>query len=430
VDFGSRRSRGVQQARDIDIYDLSGDSLRFLPAYDRVSRILRLMRDRNPKNNIPDKLCGLGLTLLLLFGSASLLIWGFVFANATLLLTSWAVLSAVIALPVLTTLYIRQTFGMASPLHRFHSLSLTLTPDRVVLEMKRQMLFRGKHSPTVRKEFLYSRMARLEYDRGCKTLRIYAAGTPAAPMEIVMLYDNSDVLIRELEQRSRIFVHPAMRGDDYADLKDLSGLRKERSLLRPTAVAALLLCLFSLIAALAIRSFNQKNPYMPYPGTREVYLANSFTAGDTITLDGCDFNLAGVTRAASDARGVCYKFILTLHNRNDSAIRIGEHNIRFAALTEEGLTIPLDTAEPPPGYIGVNLPCPARLSAGVNRSVTFFVWIPDNAVRTDLIINSDHWPPADSFRDVTYTGGWVEIGGVMVKSNEARFSLSREGLEF
>ena len=437
MDFGSKRTKSVAAARDIEIRNLTGDSARFVPTHDRYARILRLARDNNPANALPDKLCRVGLRLFLLLAAADLLVWGAVFANATLILAFWAILSVFLALPVLSTAYIRQMLGLASKLHKFHSPSLTLAPDRVILEMKRHMLFRGKHSPTVRREFLYSRIDRLEYDRSSKTLRVSSAGAPPMSLEIVMLYENSDLIISEIEKRSGVFIHPAMRGDDYADLRDLPGLKRERSLLRPMSVAVLIFCLASLLTALAIRSYNHNNPYLPYPKTQEAFLVGRFGTGDTVTLDGCDITLNGVTRAGSDARGVCYQFLVTLQNKNDSPIRLraGEPykdspgNILFTAAIEDGKAIPLETSGPPLGHAGVNLPCPARLPAGKNVSVTFFVWVPDDARQVEMTLNSDYWPPFDILRDVTYTGNFADIGGRSVKNNETRFVINRSSLE-
>jgi hypothetical protein len=436
MDFGSKKTKSASQARDIEILNLTGDSVRFEPAHGRVSRILRLARDRNPANSLPDKLCHVGFILFSMTAAAALLLWGLIFRNATMVLSFWFFLSVCAALPVLLTVFIRQAFGLASRLHKFHSPVLILAPDRVVLEMKRNALFRGKHSPSIRREFLYSRIARMEYDRSSKTLRLLSAGVPAAPLDLVMFYDNSDEIVREIMKRSGAVVHPAMRGDDYADLRDLSGLKRERNLLRPMSVAVLAFCAVSLFTVLAIRTYNHNNPYLPYPRTQEMFLIGSFGVGDTVTLDGVDATLHGVTRVGSDARGVCYQFLLTFHNNNDSAIRlrVGEPykdspgSILFSAVTADGRVIPLGTAPPPPGYVGVELPAPSRLPSRRNVSVTFFVWVPDDAESVRMTVNSDYWPPADILRDVTYTGTYIDVGGEFIKSNETRFVVGRSVL--
>jgi hypothetical protein len=437
MDFGSKRTKSASKARDIELFNLTGDSMRFEPAHDRVARILRLARDRNPANALPDKLCRIGFAVFLLLAPISLLVWGAVFKNVTLILVFWLGLSLFAVLPVLLTVYIRQTFGFASKLHKFHSPALALTPDRIILEMKRQAIFRGKNSPSIRREFLYSRISRLEYDRASKTLIVSSAGSPSSAMEIVLFYENSDVIVREIESRSGAFVHPAMRGDDYADLRDLPGVKRDRNLLRPMSVAVLAFCLASLMTALAIRAHNQNNPYLPFPRTQEMFLVGRFGIGDTVTLDGCDITLMGAARAGSDARGTCYQILLQLHNGNDSAIRMrgGEAyrdspgNILFYAIKEDGRSVLLQTAPPPPGFIGVNLPPPPRLQSRRNVNATFFVWLEDDVKEVEIRINSDYWPPADILRDVTYTGGFVDIGGISFKSNEVRFTVPRSALE-
>jgi hypothetical protein len=438
MDFGSRRTKSVPKAHDIEICELSGGSLRFESARGRVSRILRLARDNNPANAVPDRLCRGGAVLFAVLSAINLLVWGAAFRNVTLLLTVWSAISVVIALPALTAVYFRQALGMASKLHKFSNISLTLSPDRVIIEMRRNRLFRGKHPPTVRKEFLYSRISRLEYDRSAKTLRlISAAGTAGASLDVVMFYDDSEFIISEIEKRSGVFIHPAMRGDDYADLSGLPGLRHERPLLRPMCMAVLGFCLITLLTAVSIRAYNQKNPYMPYPPTDEAYLTGTFGIGDTVTLDGCDITLAGVSRAGGDSRGSCYQFIVNLHNRNSSAIRLrsGEFykdspgNIIFTAQDGEGSVMPLETSGPPLGHVGVNLPLPRSIAGGRGGSVTFFVWVPDGAKSVTMTANSDYWPPADILRDVTYSGFYTDIGGLPVKANETRFTVNVAELE-
>lgn len=428
----------MQEARDIELPpDLSGDSVRFAALPDRYSRVLRLARESNPRNALPDKLCHCGMVLFFTLATLSLAVWGAVFANATLVLTFWAVLSVFAALPILTTAYIRQSLGLASTLHKFHNPSLTLTPDRLILEMKRHMLFRGKRPPTVRREMPYSRITRLEYDRASKTLKVSSGGSSPAALEIAMLYENSDIIVREIEKRCGLFIHPAMRGDDYADLRDLPGLKRDRNILRPMSIGTLLFCLASLLTALVIRQYNHNNPYMPYPKTQEAFLVGRYGAGDSVTLDGCDFTLNGVVRSGSDARGVCYQFLVTLHNHNETPIRMrvdeaykdSSGNIAFTGVTADGKTVSLETSGPPPGYAGVYLPCPDRVPAGKNVSITFFVWVPEGAERVEMTINSDYWPPADVFRDVTYTGTLIEVNGKTVKSNEVRFTVKRSEME-
>ena len=170
MDFGSKRTKSAAKARDIELFNLTGDSMRFEPTHERMTRMLRLARDNNPANALPDKLCHIGFVCFLFIAAAGLLIWGLVFKNATLVLAFWLGLCLIVALPILLTVYIRQMFGFASKLHKHHSPALALAPDRIILEMKRQTLFRGKHSPSARREFLYSRISRLEYDRASKTL--------------------------------------------------------------------------------------------------------------------------------------------------------------------------------------------------------------------------------------------------------------------
>lgn len=430
MDFGFRRTRIAQIVKEAELPVLAQGEVRFVSAPDRVSRILRLARERNPANTLPDKLCRTGTGLFCALAAISLSVWGVVFRNATFVLRTWFLLSFFLALPVLAVLYIRQERGSASKLHKFHSHALTLGADRVILEMRRQMSFRGKHSPTVRREFLYNRIVGLEYDRTAKTLRLISAYTPGeATLEITMFYDQAEQIVREIERRSGVFVRPAMRGDDYADLRDLPGLKRERGLLRPLSICTLLFFLASLITSLGIRGYNAKHPYNPYPATGISFLTGHFGIGDTVTLDGCDFTLNSISRAGSDTRGVCYQILTSVHNRNTSDIRLrsgipfkdSPTNVAFTGISGE--RVPLDVSRTPPGYVGVDMPLPSRLQAGKSAAVNFFVWVPDGVTKIEMSVNSDYWPPADILRDVVYTGGIVTIGEQTMKSNEVRFTV-------
>ncbi len=425
MDFGFRRSKQI--AREMELPPLARGEISYTAAPDRVNRLLRLARERNPANTLPDKACRAGMFLFFALSVLSLLVWGAVFRNATFVLCTWFFLSVFLALPVLAILFVREMRGSASKLHKFSSATLTLGADRVILETRRQMAFRGKHSTTVRREFLYSRIAGLEYDRATKTLRLLSAYAPGdATLEIPLFYDQAEAIVREIEARSGVFIRPAMRGDDYADLRDLPGLCRERLPLRPMSICTLLFFLASLLTALGIRGYNAKHPYMPYPATDTAFLAGDFGIGDTITLDGCDISPKSIDRAASDARGVCYQVLVNFENQNSSAIRLRSGELFKDSPTNVAFTAgekALEVSGAPPGYVGVDMPLPSRLAAGKSAAVNFFVWVPDGVAEIEMSINSDYWPPPDVLRDVTYTGGTVTIGERTLKSNEVRFMI-------
>ncbi|MDR1692917.1 MAG: hypothetical protein LBR72_06115 [Oscillospiraceae bacterium] len=428
MDFGFRRAK--QTARDVELPLPSYGGVRYVPAPERVSKLLRLARERNPANALPDKLCRIGTALFCVLAALSLLFWGGLFRNATMVLRTGGILLIFPALPSVTALIIRQALGLASPLHKFHSPVLTLGADRLILERRRHMLFRGKHSPTVRREFLYSRIAGLEYDRAAKTLRLLSAYTPGeTAFEITMFYDQPEHIIREIETRTQQFVRPAMRGDDYADLRDLPGLKREAHTPRIAGFCVLLLTLASLVTALGIRGYAAKHPYRPYPATEVFYLTGDFGVGDTVTLDGCDITLNSVAKAGSDERGVCYQIVVEFKNNNGSDIRLrageteGINNVAFSGLTLNGASVAIDSTRIPPGYVGVDMPLPSRLQAGRTAAVNFFVWAPPGVTGFEMRVSSDCWPPADILRDVVYTGETVTVAGQTLKSNEVRFTM-------
>lgn len=423
----------------------------------RYARILRLMREQNPKNHLPDTLCKTGATLFIILSAVSLAVWGAVFFNSTWLLRSWLINSLAIGLPALLLSYFRNTTGLSSWLHRYTVPSVSLGDESLTMELRLNIRWRASADKIYKYVIPYKQIRRIEYDRGVKLLRIY--GTPdnntsvfcrdsllpeaSRPrdgstgarekgfyIEVPLIFGKSGDFVRELE--SRCGVYAALRGDDYAELRDLPGLRPDHQLVRPMSVILLLSTLCVMLAVLALRGYYSKYPYTPYEKTDPAILAAEHGLKSLVTLDGLDITVESVTRVGRENES-CYQVLLRLENHNENAVRLrvgkrfrdSETNLAFFTVNESGVTGRLELTEPPPGYPGVYLPPPDKLEPGKNTDVTLYLVVPDGTQNIMMTVNSDYWPPEDMFRDVYYKGGYVMLDGEAVKDNEVKFVLDK-----
>ena len=285
------------------------DTLVFKIDAGRQARLLRLAREQREENRRPDSFCRYGFAVYIILGALALLTFGAVFQNRTLLLSVWAVVSAFLGLPVLIVSYARQSAGMASWHHRFSGAELTLGEETLELCMRTP----SKHKPERYRWVLsYGAIRRMDYDRASKTLRIYGAfdteesilprikGLPAGMtqqppevtqtentqyIDILLFYDKSGAFVKEIEARTGIFVHTAMRADDYAELRDLPGLKRDRTFTRPMAAAILAYTVGFLVFSLWIQNYYAQNPYKPYPATDPADLTALHAPDVPVTLE-------------------------------------------------------------------------------------------------------------------------------------------------
>lgn len=452
----------AEDRRDAVSFEDAGQILHAEPL--RYSRLLRLARGQNPKNSLPDKLCGAGLVLYVGASVFSLLFWGVLFMNRTAVMSGWMVLSLAVGLPVFLAEYIRMETGAASWQHRFRNPTLSILPDRLVFELTRQV-FGKRVTGRYRWTMPYRDVRRMEYDRSAKTLRIYGKfdpsecrlpGTRKIPdgmrrqdsetasaernqfIELPMVFPHPERLLPELQNRTGCYIHPAVRGDDLIDLRDLPGQEKERARVRPIGTAIILATLLTFVLILWIRGYYQNHPFEPFPKTEPQYLQRAFEPGETVVLDGCEITLQEITRVGKSNTGeVCYSLLLTFLNHNEPHIiirtgepyRDSESNIALSSRNGGGETIPVPATGPPRGFAGVPQEMPPRLEAEKSTNVNLFFYMPQDTAEIVLSINSDYWAPRDVFRDVHYTGGETEVQGQTVKDNEIRFRLPRELFE-
>jgi len=419
----------------------------------RQARILWLARSLDKKNILPDRLCRCGLLLFAASGLLSVLFWGMIFANKTQTLRFGLGAVLLFGVPVLAATYIRQAYGLASWIHRFKDPVLTLAGDRIVLELTRRQARKKRAEERFCWTMLYSGIKRIDYDRTSKILRVYGAFDPAGSrtgsmaflpegmkrrnvesanrnqaLEIPLYFSGAESILPDLQERSGVYIRPAVRGDDLADLRDLPGLKREKELAKPVGLLAAAVTLAVLASALFIDIYHRNSPYMPYPQTEDKYLSKAFGLGDDVVLDGCEITLSkSILRIRQNGNEVCFRIILELLNTNSSAIHIkagNGGNLALTAVLSSGETEKLEiTDQPPRGYLPqTDQPLPQRLEPEKLTNAALFFWMPDNADEIILEIDSDNWPADNPFRDIKYTGG-VNARGQ--KTNQVKFSIKK-----
>lgn len=290
----------------------------------------------------------------------------------------------------------------------------------------------------------YGDITRLDYDRGAKTLRVYgrfreegcrkpiAKAWPRAPrgmveipnperrqdkdffLDIPLYYDDSATLLQELERRADVFIFPAMRGDDYADLRDLPGLPPKRPVLQLLALFLMVLCLGTLLVALDARRAAQ-SPWQPYPPVAEEALTRVHGLYDSVVLDGCRITLERATPGQNGGLNVSFLF----ENLNEDMpvlLHLGKKEPNIIA-----------TANTPQGgkacnYIPPDNPL-VQLAPGGAYHYDVLYALPNEADVVTLEINSDRWASGTRFWEPEYLGRMIVVNGMETLHNRIRFQI-------
>ena len=290
----------------------------------------------------------------------------------------------------------------------------------------------------------YTAVTRMDYDRGAKTLRVQGRhreegsrkpppkAWPRAPrgmidlpgperrqdkeffVDIPLYCKDSVALLRELEQRTGVFIFPAMRGDDYADLRDLPGLPKKPPVQRLLALYLGVLCVGTLwVARDAYRA--AQTPWQPYPPTAEEALARTHTLYDSVVLDGCRITL----ERAWPGRDGGLNVSLLFENLNEDMpvlLHLGKREPNLIA-----------TARTPQGgqecnYIPPDNPL-VRLEPNGAYHYDVLYALPKEATVMTLEINSDRWAANTRFWEPEYLGRPVFVNGMETLHNRVRFQI-------
>ncbi|MCL2030009.1 MAG: hypothetical protein FWG93_00540 [Oscillospiraceae bacterium] len=290
----------------------------------------------------------------------------------------------------------------------------------------------------------YDAVTRMDYDRGAKTLRVHGRhreegcrkpppkAWPRAPrgmvgfpdperrqdkdffVDIPLYYTDSVTLLQELEQRTGVFIFPAMRGDDYADLRDLPGLAPRRSIHRPLALYLAALCLGTLWVARDARQTAQ-TPWQPYPPTSEEALARTHRLGGSVILDGCRVTL----ERADPGRDGGINVTLLFENLNEDMPVLLHLGKREPNLTATALT-PLGETEC--NYIPPDNPLVLLAPGGAYHHDVLYA-LPKDTSAVILEINSDRWASSTHFWEPEYLGRPVVVNGMETLHNRVRFQI-------
>ncbi|MDR1736406.1 MAG: hypothetical protein LBR85_06020 [Oscillospiraceae bacterium] len=418
----------------------------FKPNASRRSRILRLRAHSHPEYPIWRGVFLYGGWISVAVGLFAMPLFGIWWRIETAVWAAFAV-SFVLGVIVLCAL------GFTALTGRFTCWTLVsredLTLDETVL---RYSLTPNSRRPWKRepiKPFIwvmpYQNVTRLDYDRSMKCLRVFgrfdeeasrkpdekslrlprgmtAISKPESRpdkdfyLEVPLYYDDSTELLRLLERRAGVFIHPAIRGDDYADLRDLPGLKPNAPVMRALSLFLVVLCVIALALAADLRG-SRRNPWQPYPLTEEDVLTGSFDVGESFLLDGCRVTL----ESAEPGRDGGLEISLLFSNENDAAIllHLGKQqgNVIASAKTTQG--------DMPCNYIPPDNPRVQIAPGGVYHYDTLYS-LPSGAQSFTIEINSDRWAENPRFWESDYLGREVVIDGEVYLHNRARFVLALE----
>ncbi len=290
--------------------------------FTRRSKLLQHCKREHAGGELRDSLCLYGFGTFITLSMVTILLFGVFWSSKTLVITGLTV-STALGGALLLTVYTFYSKRFYSCWHRFTKEKLTLTETELIFQMTEKSL-RSKQEPFVW-VIPYASIIRIEYDRSSKRFKVTGrynessskkpVMTDALPLprgmlrrendaaridsdfylEIPAYFKKTDEILQFLEIKTAIFIHPAMRGDDYADLRDLPGLKKQPVIFRPLLLSLVMSISISLILVFNISRNERLNPYSPYPPTEEAYLTGVFDVGESIVLDGCRITLSEST---------------------------------------------------------------------------------------------------------------------------------------
>ncbi len=409
----------------------------------RRAALLQLAKAENPANERWDGALSYGKWMFLTLAPAGLMLFGAVWPSARLLTGFWAGLSFAGLLLVLLPALVRKIFGLQSAWHKFDGEELLLGEDYLEFSMYGVAPGFRRDVPYVWR-MRYADVRRLEYDRKQKCLRIVgrfdedasrkadAAGLPkgmrpmahpearpegAVYLELFLIFPEADRLLEELEERCGVYMHPARRADDMADLRDLPGLNPEKQVIKPMIAGLVFFAAIFLIALSIQGGWLEQNPYRPYPPTEKSMLGKAFGVGESAVLDGLRITL----KSADGDSG--YDALLVFELENTCELPVHFHNVsdrqsnvRAEVMTQTGP----ERREARGDEDGL-----VRIEPGgvYNMKLRVELGSDNNDAGLIISINSDRWPLEKPFWREEYTGGTVEIGGKMVKDNEVVFYI-------
>lgn len=412
----------------------------------RRAALLQHVKSQNSANETWDRALSYGKWLFFIFAPVGLVLFGAIWPSRKLL-TGFGICLFLVGLMVMVTALMRNIFGFQSVWHKFRGEKLFLGDNYLEFSMSGAAPGLRGDSPYVWR-MKYQDVRRMEYDRKFKTLRIVGRfdeenskkadveGLPkgmrpmkhpenrpdgAVYLEFFLIFPDSERLLEELEERCGVYIHPARRADDMADLRDLPGIKPEKPVIKPMAGGLTLFMAMFLVALGWQSKWLEQNPYRPYPPTEESMLGRTFDINEPAVLDGLRITLKSVSlpeegsgerRILFDMENTCGEAVL-FHTALDS-----QSNVSAAVMTRSGLETRRARGTEDSRRVLIE-------PGGIYEMELYVRLYPeDEQIPLVIFINSDLWPPERPFWREEYVGVTVDIGGKKAKSNEVVFKAS------
>lgn len=419
-------------------------TLEFTPSAARRSRILHLRETSHGEYSLWRTVMMYGGWISVAAGICGVPLFGLWWRREAWMLSVFC-LSAALGLLVLAAGVFLAFTGRLSCWTLLDHERLTLGEEDLVYRVTRVKQHISRNVPE--QEYVwtmpYADITRMDYERGTKCLRVFGrfreencvrppekglhlpkGMTLLASerktdkdiyLDIPLYYDESVELLKELEERTGVFIQPAMRGDDYADLRDLPGLKPRQPVLRAFALFLALLGLGTLLITADLRRGGQQE-WQPYPPTAAEMLTGSFSVGDSILLDGCRITLEKAEPGSNGGLSMSLLF----ENLNESMsvlLHLGKQQSNIAARAQTLL------GEAACNYIPPDNPL-VQLAPGGAYHYDVIYQIPANTQSVTLEINSDRWASNTHFWEPEYLGRTILIGGVEYLHNRVHFNIT------
>lgn len=419
------------------------DLIEFAPSAARRSRILRLWESAHQEYPVWRTCMLYGGWISVLAGVFGVPLFGLWWRRETWM---WAVtaVSGILGLLVLAAGAFLMLTGRLTGWILVEGERLTLGETELVFRVTRANWRFWQRMPgeTYIWTMPYEAISRIDYERGTKCLRVYGhfresdclrpsskgmrlpKGMTEVPSErktdretyldIPLYYDDSVELLQTLETRTQAFIRPAMRGDDYADLRDLPGLKPRWPVFRGLALFLAVMGLSSLLIAGGLRREGGQ-AWQPFPLTAEEVLTGQFSVGGSAVLDGCRVTLEKASPSGNGGLNVTLLF----ENLNESLpvlLHLGKQQSNVIARAQSAVS------ESTCNYIPPDNPL-VQLAPGGAYHYDVVYQIPVNARSVVLEVNSDRWAANTHFWEPEYLGRTVVIGGVEYLHNRVFFTV-------
>ena len=421
----------------------------FLPQPERRLKILMLQQQRHERFAFWSAFLSYSAWSALVSGLFGLLVCGFWLRALPLFWVALSI-SLLLGLAAAGASFYLSGPGALTPWLHFSGEVLEMEDEALVYRLSALPLLPFK---TARTQYVwvlpYANLLRMEYDRSAKLLRLFGrfdesrCVKPPEPfsrlprgmrfyahperrpaqdfyIDLPLYYGQSQELLQNLEEKAGCFIHPALRGDDYADLQELPGARKPFPMTRVMSLFLALLLTAGSTTALWLQRYLEDNPWQPYPPTALETLVKTHQPGDTVILDGCRVTMERAVPGKDG--GVRVSMVWENQNKAESLLlHLGLQNGNIAAYAlrpgEDGKMQETLCAYIPPREQQV------LITPGGVRSVELLFQTPEDTTALRVVLNSDRWASHNRFWEPEYLGRPITVNGEDYWHNQVVFEL-------